>query len=150
VYGVAFSPDGRLLATTSADHTVRLWDPHTSRQVRTPLTGHTSAVFGVAFSSDSQLLATTSDDGTARLWDPRTGRQVGASLTGHTDTVSAVAFSPDGQLLATASYDRTARLWDPALLSDPFASICDQFGSPTRSEWKQYAPNEPYRPVCPR
>ena len=67
VYGVAFSPDGRLLATASQDDTVRLWDPGTGKHLRT-LTGHTASVFGVAFSPDGHLLATASYDDTARLW----------------------------------------------------------------------------------
>ena len=70
--GVAFSPDGRLLATASGDETARLWDPATGQPLRT-LTGHTGAVTGVAFSPDGRLLATASDDETARLWDPATG-----------------------------------------------------------------------------
>ena len=112
VYGVAFSPDGRLLATTSGDKTARVWDPATGRCLRT-LTGHTSGVYGVAFSPDGRLLATASSDETARLWDPATGRCL-RTLTGHTNSVRGVAFSPDGRLLATTSADETARLWDPA------------------------------------
>ena len=67
VWVAAFSPDGRLLATTSDDDTARLWDPATGDCLRT-LTGHTEYVNGVAFSPDGRLLATASDDGTARLW----------------------------------------------------------------------------------
>jgi WD40 repeat protein len=67
VYGVAFSPDGTHLATTSHDSTARLWDIATGRAIRT-LTGHTDRVYGVAFSPDGTLLATASYDNTARLW----------------------------------------------------------------------------------
>jgi hypothetical protein len=112
VNGVAFSPDGRLLATASADKTARLWDPATGDCQRT-LTGHTGMVWDAAFSPDGRLLATTSDDETARLWDPASGECL-RTLTGHTYTVYRVAFSPDGRLLATASDDETVRLWDPA------------------------------------
>jgi WD40 repeat protein len=71
VVGVAFSPDGTLLATASHDRTARLWDPATG-QHRSTLEGHTDWVSGVAFSPDGTLLATASDDGTVRLWDPAT------------------------------------------------------------------------------
>ena len=112
VFGVAFSPDGRLLATASLDETARLWDPATGDCLRT-LTGHMTEVNDVAFSPDGRLLATASGDQTARLWDPGTGDCL-RTLFGHTDMVFGVAFSPDGRLLATASLDKTARLWDPA------------------------------------
>jgi WD40 repeat protein len=68
VWGVAFSPDGRLLATASNDDTARLWDPATGDCLRT-LTGHAGAGYGVAFSPDGRLLATGSYDDTARPWD---------------------------------------------------------------------------------
>ena len=112
VRGVAFSPDGALLATASTDKTARLWDPATGECVRT-LTGHATGLRGVAFSPDGRLLATASTGRTARLWEPATGECV-RTLTGHAEAVYGVAFSPDGQLLATASMDNTAKLWDPA------------------------------------
>ena len=113
---VAFSPDGRTLATASVDTTVRLWEvsnPHQPHPLGT-LTGHTSDVWSVAFSPDGRTLATGSVDGISRLWDisdPYHPHPLG-TLTGHTNAVRAVAFSPDGHTLATASDDTTARLWD--------------------------------------
>ena len=112
VWGVAFSPDGRLLATGSDEGTARVWDTATGEHLRT-LAGHAGGVRGVAFSPDGRLLATASRDGTARLWDPAAGKHL-RTLTGHAGTLWGVAFSPDGRLLATASVDGTARLWGPA------------------------------------
>ena len=112
LFGLAFSPDGRLLATASRDQTARLWDAAAGSTVRI-LTGHTDGVTRVAFSPDGGVLATASGDRTVRLWDAAAGNTV-RILTGHADWVRGVAFSPDGNVLATASDDKTARLWDAA------------------------------------
>jgi WD40 repeat protein len=112
VWSVAFSPDGRLLASGSEDRTIKLWDVATGREVRT-LTGHTDRVWSVAFSPDGRLLASGSDDYTIKLWEVATGSLV-RSLTGHTDDVESVAFSPDGRLLASGSLDNTIKLWEVA------------------------------------
>ena len=109
VYGVAFSPDGTLLATASADNTARVWNPATGEHIRT-LTAHTDSVFGVAFSPDGTLLATASWDQTVRVWNSATGEHI-RTLTDHTDGVSGVAFSPDGTLLAAAGYYKTVLVW---------------------------------------
>lgn len=113
VYSVAFSPDGRTLASgggkAKKPGEVQLWEVATGK--KTSLSGHEGPVYAVAFSPDGQTLATASDDGTIRLWTvPREKTKV--VLKGHTDSVTSLAFSPDGRLLASGSRDKTIKLWD--------------------------------------
>ena len=110
ITSVAFSPDGKKLASGSDDKTVRLWEVETGKQLAT-LTGHSDSVWSVAFSPDGKKLASGSRDQTVRLWEVETGKQL-ATLTGHSSDVLSVAFSPDGKKLASGSWDQTVRLWD--------------------------------------
>jgi WD40 repeat protein len=110
VISVAFSPDGKTLASGGFDRAVRLWSVDSWRE-RATLLGHEGWVASVAFSPDGTVLATGSHDLTIRLWDAATGRGL-ATLRGHTGNVYTVAFSPDGSLLASGSLDGTVRIWD--------------------------------------
>jgi WD40 repeat protein/serine/threonine protein kinase len=110
VQGLAFSPDGRRLATGGDDQSARVWDL-VRRQEIAALEGHTDSVMGVAFSPDGRRVATASQDRTVRVWDANTGR-VQRTLKGHTDGVQSVTFSPDGQRVASGGKDRTVKVWD--------------------------------------
>ncbi|KAF4417680.1 Vegetative incompatibility protein HET-E-1 [Colletotrichum fructicola] len=112
VMSVAFSPDGRQLASGSHDSTVKLWDTATG-QCQQTLEGHSDWVRSVAFSPDGRQLASGSDDSTVKLWDTATG-QCQQTLEGHSSDVWSVAFSPDGRQLASGSRDSTVKLWDTA------------------------------------
>lgn len=110
LWDIAFSPDGKRLATASIDGTAKVWDAATGRELLT-LCCHSAIVYSIAFSSDGTRLATGSWDKTAKVWDAVTGQEI-LNLRGHTDFIRGIAFSPDGTRLATASIDKTARVWD--------------------------------------
>ncbi len=150
---IAFSPDGRTLASASDDKTVRLWDVARHRALGQPLTGHSKEVVDVAFGPDGSTLASASRDGTVRLWDVATGQPLAPAFNSHSGSVNSVAFSRDGTL-ASASDDKTVRLWDPVLWNKSFSDLQDRMcahvrRSLTPQQWQLYLPGEPYHKTCP-
>ncbi|KAF3314561.1 hypothetical protein TWF173_004645 [Orbilia oligospora] len=109
VLSVAFSTDGKMLASASSDRTIRLWDATTGVLLQT-LEGHSNWVRSIAF--NSKMLASGSDDRTVKLWDPNTGVLL-RTLEGHEENVHCIALSTDGKMLASGSEDRTVKLWNP-------------------------------------
>ena len=124
VCGVAFSPDGQLVASGHRNGGIALWDSHTGRRVRV-LRAEGLPAWSVAFSPDGRLLATAAGDyarpdlkGEVLLWDLATGR-VTHALEGHAGCAWTVAFSPDGHLLASSAGELIGgpgevKLWDAA------------------------------------
>lgn len=110
VNSVAFSSDGKILASGSWDDTIRIWNSTNGQHLIT-FRGHRDGVSTVTFSPDGETLASGSHDDTIKLWN--SDGQVRATLRGHADPVRSVAFSPDGKILASGSDDNTVRLWNP-------------------------------------
>ncbi|HSE16778.1 MAG TPA: WD40 repeat domain-containing protein [Pyrinomonadaceae bacterium] len=117
---LAFSPDGKLLATEggpgtelgalpTGDYPATVWDVATGK-VKATLGGHQDTIVGVSFSPDGNALVTSSGDGTARLWTA--GGQLVQELRGHSKALAGAVFSPDGKFVVTASADNTVRVWD--------------------------------------
>jgi WD40 repeat protein len=114
VRSVAFSPDGKTLASGSEDESIKLWDVATRKELATinARTGRVfSAVFCLMFSPDGKILASGGHNRLVRLWDPVT-RKERATLKGHTGPVWCVAFTPNGKTLASGSWLAEAMLWD--------------------------------------
>jgi WD40 repeat protein len=106
---VAYSPDGRWLATASDDNKIRLWNT-SDYSLALSLVGHTNYVNGVAFSPDSRLLVSGSHDHKVGLWDVETGGLL-KTLEGHENVVLRVAVNPEGSMIASISWDGSVRIW---------------------------------------
>lgn len=109
ISSISFNIDGKTIATSSYDNTIKLWDIN-SGELLYSFIEHTKPVYSVEFSPDGRLLASSYADNTIRLWNAQT-KQLLHTFRGHTEAVRSVNFSPDGQTLASSSYDKTVKLW---------------------------------------
>jgi Tol biopolymer transport system component len=110
VRSLAWSPDGKRLASASEDASVKVWDTGSGSELQT-LLGHAAPVYSVTWSPDGTRLATGSWDKTSRLWDPANGMEIG-SLGEQVSMVHSVAWSPDGTRIAYADMEGEIRIYD--------------------------------------
>jgi WD40 repeat protein/DNA-binding SARP family transcriptional activator len=145
---VAFSPDGKLLATGDYSGETRLWSTSDYEPVGRRMEGHTARVQALEFSPDGRTLVTGGSDGKLQLWDVASQTQLGASLTVEPNTAMAAKFSPDGSFVFAASELHRAVRWD--VRPDAWkAHACRIAGrTMTGREWADTFPDRPYRPVC--
>jgi WD40 repeat protein len=112
VYTLAWSPNGKRIASGASDNTVQVWNPANGGNVYR-YHGHSDTVYAVAWSPDGKRIASGSNDKTVQIWDAANGGNA-YSYQGHSGTIYAVAWSPDGTHIASASADNTVQVWNPA------------------------------------
>lgn len=110
IHYIAFSQNGKYMASASSDKTIMLWDAHTYKLLRI-LAGHMDEINHLAFSNDCNYIASASNDKTIKVWNAKTGK-CEMILSGHNDGVKVVSFSPNNKLLASASDGNTIKIWD--------------------------------------
>ena len=109
IYFVTVSPDGKTIASSSKDKTIRIWNISSGKNIT--LEGHSAKVNSVLFSKDGMKIVSASDDKTIRIWNPYTGKCLTA-LKGHSNYVTYAAFSYDGRQIVSSSWDKTIRIWN--------------------------------------
>ena len=109
VLAVAYSPDGRYIASSGCDCKVHIWNANNTNEIIT-YRGHAEWVAAVAWSPDGRYIASAGADTTVHIWEALSGKIISV-YRGHTNIVSSVAWSPDGKYIASASYDKTVQVW---------------------------------------
>ena len=132
INSLAFSRDGKILASGGDSAQVNLWDVDGQKRLGPPLLGHQEGITSVALSPDGKLLASASSDGAILLWDLAARRPRLPPLFGRTGQVTSLDFHPQGKILASAGYDGTIILWDVAT-GTPLARLSSAHKSSVRS-----------------
>ena len=149
VYSITFSPDDKILASSSGDGTIIFWDIATQKIIGQPLTLPTNSIpTNLAFSPNGKMLVSGNYDNTIVLWDVATNHPIGQGLIGNDWPVESLAFSPYRNTLASSSdkimlWNMNPRSW--------VEKICQCVGrNLMRNEWTQYLPGETYHATCPQ
>jgi WD40 repeat protein len=147
VFGLAFSPNGRFLASGGKDSTIQIWRTEDWSLVRS-LEYHRGPVRAVRFSPDGKLLASASQDSTVLIWDVETGQRMGPPLKGHQGPVVSLDFSPDGETLVSAAEDGGINTWHLGI-SSLVDQACKTAGrNLTNDEWRRFFGDDEPRVTC--